>query len=90
MGKTALVHELAHRIADGSVPDALQKRPLWFVDGARLLAGSMFLGQWQEKALAIAEGEDGARRSALTRFLEVRLLLRRRRLLLLLHVQCVL
>jgi ATP-dependent Clp protease ATP-binding subunit ClpC len=53
-GKTALVHELAHRIAAGRVPDPLRDTVIWHVTGNRMLAGLPFLGQWQERTLAVA------------------------------------
>ena len=54
VGKTALVHELAHRIAAGRVPERLEGVPVWFVSGNALMAGMRWLGQWQERALDIA------------------------------------
>ncbi len=54
VGKTALVHELAHRIANDAVPTRLRGRQVWLVEGARLIAGASFLGQWQERALGVA------------------------------------
>jgi ATP-dependent Clp protease ATP-binding subunit ClpC len=55
VGKTALVHELAHRVAQGQVPPRLQEAPLWHVTGGRIIAGMKYLGQWQERCLAIVE-----------------------------------
>lgn len=54
-GKTAIIHELAHRIAAGRVPEVLRDTPLWHVTGNRLLAGLPFLGQWQERVTKVAE-----------------------------------
>ncbi|MCB9675236.1 MAG: ATP-dependent Clp protease ATP-binding subunit [Alphaproteobacteria bacterium] len=54
VGKTALVHELAHRIATGRCPEALADLKVWHVTGNRLLAGLPFLGQWQERVLDVA------------------------------------
>ena len=56
VGKTALVHELCHRIAAGTVPRRLQGAKVWFVSGTRLMAGMRYLGQWQQRALTIARG----------------------------------
>ncbi|MCA9569933.1 MAG: hypothetical protein KC656_18940, partial [Myxococcales bacterium] len=53
-GKTALVHELAHRIAAGRVPEALQDTVIWHVTGNRILAGLPYLGEWQERVLEVA------------------------------------
>lgn len=53
-GKTAIVHELAHRVAAGRVPEALQDTVIWHITGNRMLAGLPFLGEWQERALQVA------------------------------------
>ena len=50
VGKTALVHELAHRAG----------RPLWHVTPGRLMAGAIFLGQWQQRVLEVLEGARAA------------------------------
>ncbi len=55
VGKTALVHELAHRVARGLVPGALEDAPLWHVTGGRIIAGMKYLGQWQARCLAVIE-----------------------------------
>jgi ATP-dependent Clp protease ATP-binding subunit ClpC len=55
VGKTALVHELAHMIAQGQVPALLREVPLWHVTGGRIIAGMKYLGQWQERCLEIVE-----------------------------------
>ncbi len=55
VGKTALVHELSHRIALGQVPVWLREVPVWHVTGGRIIAGMRYLGQWQERCLAIVE-----------------------------------
>lgn len=55
VGKTALVHEVAHRIAAGQVPLRLQEVPLWHVSGGRIIAGMKYLGQWQERCQNIVE-----------------------------------
>jgi ATP-dependent Clp protease ATP-binding subunit ClpC len=54
VGKTAIVHELAHRVLAGRVPDALEDTPIWHVTGNRLLAGLPYLGQWEQRVLRIA------------------------------------
>ena len=61
VGKTALVHELAHRIAEDRVPDLLSEAPIWHVTAGRLLAGMRWLGQWQERALEVVEQVRSAR-----------------------------
>jgi ATP-dependent Clp protease ATP-binding subunit ClpC len=54
VGKTAIVHELCHRIAGGLVPPRLEGVRVWAVSGNRLMAGMRYLGEWQERALGIA------------------------------------
>lgn len=49
VGKTAIMHEVARRIRRKECPEALHDRQVWSVTAASLLAGCMFLGQWQEK-----------------------------------------
>jgi len=55
VGKTALVHELAHRIALGTVPPSLQEVPVWHITGGRIIAGMKYLGQWQERCLGVVQ-----------------------------------
>ncbi len=55
VGKTALVHEVAQRIAQQRVPPTLSEVPLWHVSGGRIIAGMKYLGQWQERCQAIVE-----------------------------------
>lgn len=55
VGKTAIVHEIAQRIAQSRVPLRLQEVPVWHVTGGRIIAGMRFLGQWQERCRAIVE-----------------------------------
>lgn len=55
VGKTALVHELAHRIAEGRVPPALADVPVWHVTGGRIIAGMKYLGEWQQRCRQIID-----------------------------------
>ncbi|MCB9524008.1 MAG: ATP-dependent Clp protease ATP-binding subunit [Myxococcales bacterium] len=55
VGKTALVHELAHRVAAGTVPRRLQDVPLWHITGGRIISGMKYLGQWQARAREIVQ-----------------------------------
>ncbi|MCB9644631.1 MAG: ATP-dependent Clp protease ATP-binding subunit [Myxococcales bacterium] len=55
VGKTALVHELAARIAAKSVPERLLDTKIWYVTGSRIIAGMKYLGEWQERCLRIIE-----------------------------------
>jgi ATP-dependent Clp protease ATP-binding subunit ClpA len=49
VGKTALVHELARRVAAGEVPERLRGRRVWRISGNELIAGAQYTGQWQER-----------------------------------------
>lgn len=55
VGKTALVHELAHRLAEGRVPLRLQGVPLWHITGGRIISGMKYLGEWQARAQSIVQ-----------------------------------
>jgi ATP-dependent Clp protease ATP-binding subunit ClpA len=55
VGKTALVHELARRIAAGSAPSPLQGRRVWRVSANELIAGALYTGQWQERVQRLIE-----------------------------------
>jgi len=49
VGKTAIVEELASRITDGRVPDALLGIEIWMLDLAALVAGTQFRGQFESR-----------------------------------------
>ena len=49
VGKTAVVEELASRIVDGRVPDALSECEIWMLDLAALVAGTQFRGQFESR-----------------------------------------
>jgi ATP-dependent Clp protease ATP-binding subunit ClpC len=55
VGKTALVHELAYRLADDRVPERLQGVPLWHITGGRIISGMKYLGEWQARAQTIVK-----------------------------------
>lgn len=55
VGKTALVHELASRIRDESVARRLQGAPIWHIPGSAIIAGAMFLGEWQARCQMMIE-----------------------------------
>lgn len=55
VGKSALVHELAHRIALKQVPERLHNTNIWYVTGGRIIAGMKYLGEWQERCMRIIE-----------------------------------
>ena len=52
-GKTAVVQELAHRLALGTAHERLRGAELWSIPGSRFVAGARFLGEWQARAQAI-------------------------------------
>jgi ATP-dependent Clp protease ATP-binding subunit ClpC len=49
VGKTAIVHELAHRIVEAPEGSALRGLELWATAGSRLVAGMRYLGEWQAR-----------------------------------------
>jgi len=49
VGKTALIEGLAHRLAEGTVPAALQSFELRRLDVTALLAGTMYRGQFEDR-----------------------------------------
>ncbi len=52
-GKTSIFYEAVHRIAHKRTPENLKKIPVWQVSGGRLLAGTRYLGEWQERLLKV-------------------------------------
>ncbi|PZR86902.1 MAG: hypothetical protein DLM67_23195 [Candidatus Nephthysia bennettiae] len=50
VGKSALVQEVARRLAADRVPTGLSGRKLWRISGNELIAGSRYTGMWQERA----------------------------------------
>ena len=55
VGKTALIHEVANRMANNAVPPGLAGRPLWRLNANDLIAGAMFTGQWQGRGQAVIQ-----------------------------------
>ncbi|MBU51592.1 MAG: citrate:sodium symporter [Deltaproteobacteria bacterium] len=56
VGKTALLHEVVNRIVQKDrIPERLEYTPVWHVSGGRFIAGMKYLGEWQERALAIVQ-----------------------------------
>ncbi|MEZ4461027.1 MAG: AAA family ATPase [bacterium] len=55
VGKTAVVYEAVNRIVKGEAPAGLNEVPIWQISGGRLIAGMKFLGQWQERVIALIE-----------------------------------
>jgi ATP-dependent Clp protease ATP-binding subunit ClpA len=60
VGKTALVHEVARRIATGAAPPALADRRVWRVSANELIAGAQYTGMWQDRVQRLI---DQARRT---------------------------
>lgn len=55
VGKTAIVYEAVSRIVKGEAPSGLEQVPVWQISGGRLIAGMRYLGQWQERVIALIE-----------------------------------
>jgi ATP-dependent Clp protease ATP-binding subunit ClpA len=55
VGKTALLNELAARLAAGDVPPGLHGRTLWRLSANELIAGARYTGMWQQRGRALVE-----------------------------------
>ena len=53
VGKTAIVEELAVRIVEGNVPEALAGFEIWMLDLTALVAGTQFRGQFESRILGL-------------------------------------
>ncbi len=53
VGKTAIVEELAQRIVEAKVPEALAGYEIWMLDMTALVAGTQFRGQFESRILAL-------------------------------------
>lgn len=53
VGKNAIIHGLAHRIATGDVPSTLKEKRLMALDLGSLLAGASLRGQFEERIKSI-------------------------------------
>lgn len=53
VGKTAIVEGLAKRIADGNVPQQLQKKVIYSVDLTSMIAGAKYRGDFEERIKSI-------------------------------------
>ena len=59
VGKTALVHEAAARIAAGDVPASLKDAALWRLSANELIAGAQYTGMWQDRAKMLIDALRG-------------------------------
>ncbi|XP_057805972.1 chaperone protein ClpC4, chloroplastic-like [Salvia miltiorrhiza] len=55
VGKTAIVEGLALKIAQGSVPDNLKGKRIFAIDMNRLLAGTIYRGQFEQRMKGVLE-----------------------------------
>ena len=53
VGKTAIAEELAQRIVEGNVPEALKDFEIWMLDLTALVAGTQFRGQFESRILSL-------------------------------------
>ena len=53
VGKTALVHEYVYREVEKRSSRRAAERNTWLLAPARLISGMMYVGQWEERLLAI-------------------------------------
>jgi len=55
VGKTAIVEALAQRVAEGNVPETLQKKRLVTLDMGSLVAGTKYRGEFEERLKKVIE-----------------------------------
>ncbi len=60
VGKTAIVEGLAHRIADGDVPETLEEKRIITLDMAGVVAGTKYRGEFEERLKKILEEIKGS------------------------------
>ncbi len=55
VGKTAIVQGLAKLIVEGSVPDIIQETTVWELDMTKLVAGTKYRGDFEERMKQLAD-----------------------------------
>ena len=61
VGKTAIVEGLANMIVDGNVPQQMKSKSIYSIDIARLLAGTKYRGDFEERVKSLIDEAAGDR-----------------------------